>query len=110
MLFTNNMIKPLRKRHLQIWGVLIFLLPFIIIAAVAERKNLPADKIHTPESNSFLPIVIKEGNYNGNVLQLRGNKPGVIQQLVWINKRPLQTPSATIYLGNHLRRRIYRPD
>lgn len=93
------MIKPLRKRHLQIWMLWLLLLPLGIVSAVMTRRIVPASAIEM-QNGSLLPVVIQERTWNGNTIQLRGKEPGSVQQLVWMNKQMLSIASATIYLAD----------
>ena len=93
------MIKPLRKRHLQIWKLWAVLLPLRIVSAVMARRSIQIGAAET-EYGSFLPVVIEEKIWNGNAVQLRGKNGNSVQQLVWINKQMLPIASATIYLAD----------
>lgn len=94
----NNMIKPLRKRHLQIWILWALLLPLGVLSAVMARRTIPLAAVET-QTPALLPVVIKEKFWNSNTIQLRGNNGGSVQQLVWMNKSMLSIASATIYLA-----------
>jgi hypothetical protein len=94
-----DMIRPLRKRHLQIWIVWALLLPLGIVSAVMARRYIPVNAIET-QNGSLLPVVIKENTWKGNTVQLRSNSLGSIQQLVWMNRQMLSIASATIYLAD----------
>lgn len=93
------MIKPLRKRHLQIWILWALLLPLGIVGAVMARRSIPTSAMQV-QNGSALPVVIKEKIWNGNIVQLRGDNQSRVQQLVWINKEMLSFASATIYLAD----------
>lgn len=92
------MIKPLRKRHLQIWVLWALLLPLGIVSAVMTERSIPTSVVER-QNGSLLPVVIKEKIWKGNTIQLRGNDQSAIQQLVWMNKQMLSIASATIYLA-----------
>ena len=91
------MIKALRKRHLQVWTVLAFLLPAGIIAAAVV---IPKQQYNQPlqlQSVQALPVVakaIENQNYTAN---LRSDRNGTTWQLEWINKAGLTAPTALIY-------------
>ncbi|MBD0368337.1 MAG: hypothetical protein ICV53_19810 [Flavisolibacter sp.] len=92
------MIRPLRKRHLQIWSLCALLLPLVIVAAVISRKPEAIVK-SAPAQNEWEPVIIKEQMWRGNIIQLRGKDQSSITQLVWKNKEPLNVPSATLYFS-----------
>lgn len=93
------MIRPLRKRHLQIWFLWALLLPLGVVSAVMARRSIPASAGEI-QNGSLLPVVIKETTWKGNPVQLRGNTQSNVQQLVWMNKQMLSIASATVYLAN----------
>ena len=91
------MIKPLRKRHLQVWTILAFLLPAGIIAAAVVVPKQQSNKPMQTQSVQALTVVVKtseNGNYTAN---LRSDKGGAAWQLEWINKEVLTAPTALIY-------------
>lgn len=92
------MIKPLRKRHLQIWTVLAILIPAGIITAWLAIPKEAKDKLLQPSSAQVLPVVLKSfysrGPYEVN---LRTSSDTAEFQLEWINKQTLTYPTATIY-------------
>jgi hypothetical protein len=90
-------IRPLRKRHLQIWMLWALLLPLGIVSAVMARRSIPSSAIEI-QNGFLLPVVIKEKIWNGNTLQLRGSTQSKVQQLVWMNKQMLSIASAALYL------------
>ncbi len=92
------MIRTLRKRHLQIWSLWALLLPLGIVAAVVSRKPEAIVK-SAPVPNEREPVLIKEQMWNSNIIQLRGRDNSAISKLVWINKAPLNVPSATLYFS-----------
>jgi len=93
------MIKPLRKKHLQIWSLWALILPLGMIAALIARKPVVNDAFGQVQNGKALPVVIAEKRLGQNLLQLRGTGPGAVQQLLWINREPLNVASATIYLS-----------
>ena len=90
------MIKPLRKRHLQIWSVLAVLIPVGIIGALIVRPKPANDKTLQPSSTEALPVIIKKIEKENYTVSLRGNNQNATQ-LEWINKTVLTFPTATIY-------------
>ncbi len=92
------MIKPLRKRHLQIWILLAILLPIGILSATIARRHVPPTNLIQPQSGTVLPVIIKQKETPQFTIQLRGNNSLEARQLLWINKQPLTIPTAAIYL------------
>jgi len=90
------MIRPLRKRHLQIWSVLAVLIPVSIVCAVIARPKPGDSVLLQPADAASLPVIIKTVEKENFVVRLRGNNeiPG---QLEWINKNTLTFPTALIY-------------
>jgi hypothetical protein len=91
------MIKSLRKRHLQIWLMLTFLLPFGIISAWLVVPKPPTDHLLQPPLSASLPVILKTIETNNYKASLRCNTDTSDLQLEWINKSALTTPSAIIY-------------
>jgi len=91
------MIKPLRKRHLQIWTAWAILMPIGIISAVIVRPQLLKDKLLQPSSASALPVVLKSIDKDDYTISIRSNNDTSLLQLEWINKKTLIYPTATIY-------------
>lgn len=94
------MIKPLRKRHLQIWTAWTVLIPIGIISAIIVRPQLPKDKLLQPASAEVLPVVLKSVDKDNYTINIRSNRDISQLQLEWINKKTLTYPTATIYLSN----------
>jgi len=91
------MIKPLRKRHLQIWTAWAVLIPIGIISAILVRPELPQDKLLQPAATVALPIILKSLNKESYTINIRSNSDTSQLQLEWINKKTLTYPTATIY-------------
>jgi hypothetical protein len=91
------MIKPLRKRHLQVWSFWAVLLPLGIIGGIAARKQIPADNSLQASNAIEQPVLLNEKKFSAFTVQLRTNEPGSARQLVWINNKPLEVPTAAIY-------------
>jgi hypothetical protein len=90
------MIKPLRKRHLQIWSTLLVLIPAGIIVGWLSVKEISPGNTLQPASEQALPNIILSAEDENFVVRLRSNASGA-QQLEWINKYVLTVPSAVIY-------------
>jgi len=91
------MIRPLRKRHLQIWGAWAVLIPIGIISAVIVQTRLPKDKLLQPTANTALPVVLKSIDKDDYTVSIRSENDTSKLQLEWINKKTLTYPTATIY-------------
>jgi hypothetical protein len=91
------MIKPLRKRHLQVWSVWAVLLPLGIIGGIAARKKNPTENSLQTSKTNEQPVLLIEKKFGAFTVQLRANKQGSTRQLVWINNKPLEEPTAAIY-------------
>lgn len=91
------MIKPLRKRHLQIWTLWSVLIPIGIISAMLVRPKFPKDKLLQPLATVALPIVLKSAERENYTINIRSNSDTSHLQLEWTNKKTLTYPTATIY-------------
>ena len=91
------MIKPLRKRHLQIWSVLAVLIPVGIVSAILTVPKPVANSLLQPANAEPLPFVIRAQEKQNYTVRLRGNNSHTATQLEWINKSVLTFPTAVIY-------------
>ena len=91
------MIKPLRKRHLQIWTALAILLPTGIILSWLVIPNPVPVKILNPVSTELLPVIKYKKDTEQYCINIRTNKENTAWQLEWKNKLALMVPSAVIY-------------
>jgi hypothetical protein len=94
------MIKPLRKRHLQIWTIIGVLLPIGIICAWLVVPKQVRDNLLQPAHSAALPVLIKSIVKDNYEINLRTGKDSSALQLEWINKSALTAPSAIIYKLN----------
>ncbi len=90
------MIRPLRKRHLQIWSALLVLIPTGIITAWLSIKRPVHSNVLQPASEQALPKIIFSTDKESYAVRLRADESGA-RQLEWINKDVLAVPSAVIY-------------
>ena len=90
------MIKPLRKRHLQIWSTLLVLIPTGIVISWLSIKKPAHNNVLQPASEQVFPKIILSAEKENYTVRLRRNESGA-QQLEWINKDVLAVPSAVIY-------------
>ena len=91
------MIKPLRKRHLQIWTALAILLPIGIVLSWLVIPNPVPVKILNQATAELLPIIKYKKDTEQYCINIRTNKENTAWQLEWKNKLPLMVPSAVIY-------------
>jgi hypothetical protein len=91
------MIKPLRKRHLQIWATLAVLLPIGIIFSWLVIPNTVPVKILSVPHPELLPLIQAERNNLQNCISIRTDNDKKQWQLEWTNKLALTVPSAVIY-------------
>jgi hypothetical protein len=91
------MIKPLRKKHLQLWIVLAVVIPIGIIAAVVTRREPAKGKLLQADASSASTVLFKSVDKEGYTVSLRGNADTSTLQLEWINKGTITFPSALIY-------------
>ncbi|HTL10269.1 MAG TPA: hypothetical protein VL307_18475, partial [Chitinophagaceae bacterium] len=91
--------KPLRKIHLQVWTALAILLPAGILLAWLSVPAWPLQAGLQPPPVTPLPVVLKKASNKNYTASIRTNSDGSALQLEWINKQPLQYPSAVIYAG-----------
>ena len=91
------MMKPLRKRHLQIWAVSALLLPAGIIFAWRAIPNQQPVKLLQTTKLPLLPVIKQTKNVNEYTINIRTNNDNTASQLEWKNKIPLKVPSAVIY-------------
>jgi hypothetical protein len=91
------MIKPLRKRHVQIWYTLAVFIPIGIISAWLVVPKPVRDHLLNPVPASALPVIIKTVSTDNYTVSLRRAADWSAMQLEWINQSPLTAPSALIY-------------
>lgn len=95
------MIKPLRKRHLQIWTVLAILLPAGIVWSWLVIPNPVPVKILNTVTAELLPVIKYKKDTTQYCINIRTNKENTAWQLEWKNKLALAVPSAVIYRTSH---------
>ena len=97
------MIKPLRKKHLQVWILMAVLLPAGIVIAWLSVPEQPVQTLLQPTETMPLPVVLKRSDKQNYTVAIRSNASGSQMQLEWINKSVLQYPTATIYAGTEIK-------
>jgi len=90
------MVKSLRKRHLQIWSMLLVLLPVSIISARLATPVPAKDKLLQPAETPAYSTVVKTIEKDNYTIRLRKENDSSFQ-LEWINKAVLTVPTATVY-------------
>lgn len=91
------MIKPLRKRHLQVWTVIAVLLPVGMVCAWLVVPKPVKDHLWQPSSAVALPVILKSRDSESYKANLRSSADHSALQLEWINRSALTSPSAIIY-------------
>ena len=91
------MIKPLRKRHLQIWTALAVLLPIGIILSWLVIPNPVPVKLLNPVATELLPVIKHKKDNDQFCINIRTKNDNTAWQLEWKNKMALTLPSAVIY-------------
>ena len=91
------MIKPLRKRHLQIWIALAILLPVGIISAYRVVPKPILDKLLQEDKSIALPVEIKKVVRKDYTVCLRSSYDKSKYQLQWNVIDASTVPSSLIY-------------
>jgi len=91
------MMKPLRKRHRQIWIAWAVLLPIGIVFAWLVIPNQQQVNLITPETVTILPDIISTADKPDYRVNIRTDKEKVKWQMEWQSKSVLTVPSAVIY-------------
>jgi len=100
------MIKPLRRRHLQIWSLLAVLLPAAILTAWLVVPQPATDLLLQPETAAPLPLLLGQNDKPERTVSLRAVADSSMLQLEWVARSPLTAPSALVYAGPALLGRI----
>ena len=90
------MIKPLRKKHLQIWMILAILLPAAIISAYISIPKATTNKLLQPAVGEALPVLIKAVDKINYTASLRMSSDSSQLQLEWKNRAASVYPSSLI--------------
>ena len=91
------MIKPLRKRHLQLWSLLAILIPAGIISAYFVIPKDAVNKLIQEDKTASLPLVINKVERKDYSVYLRSSADKKNYQLQWINTKASTRPSSLIY-------------
>lgn len=90
------MIRPLRRRHLQVWSALCVLIPAGIVTAWLSVKMPVHNGVLQPVATQALPNIVSSVDKEEYTARLRSSDT-LPEQLEWINKSILTVPSAVIY-------------
>lgn len=91
------MMKPLRKRHLQVWTAWAVLMPVgIAFAWLAIPDSVPV-KLLQSQTADLLPLIKKTSDKKDYTIHLRSNQENTHWQIEWKSKTVLAVPSAVIY-------------
>jgi len=90
------MVKSLRKRHLQIWSMMLVLVPVSIISARLATPVPAKDTLRQPAETPAYTTVVKTIEKENYSIRLRKDNDSSFQ-LEWVNKTVLTVPTATIY-------------
>lgn len=91
------MIKSLRKRHFQVWTLLLLFIPTGITFAWLAVPNREPVKLLQGENIVLLPVVRLDYDMPAYNAKIRTDNGQMNWQLEWTNKQVLMTPSAVIY-------------
>jgi hypothetical protein len=91
------MIKPLRKRHFQIWATLAVLIPAAMVSAYFVVPHQAVSTVLQNDKGEALPVVISKVEKAPYTVYLRGSTDKKNYQLQWINKKEVTLPSSLIY-------------
>jgi L-2-hydroxyglutarate oxidase LhgO len=91
------MIKPLRKRHLQVWIALAILLPVGIISAYRVVPKQVIDALLQEDKSTALPVEIKKLSRKDYAVFLRSSNDKKHYQLQWNVIDASTAPSSLIY-------------
>jgi hypothetical protein len=95
------MIKPLRKKHFQIWATLAVLIPAAMVSAYFVIPHQAVSTVLQNDKSEALPVVISKVEKAPYTVYLRGSNDKKNYQLQWINKKDVNQPSSLIYaIGN----------
>jgi hypothetical protein len=95
------MIKPLRKRHYQIWATFAILIPVLIISAYLVVPEQAVGKLLQQDKSEVLPVVINKIEGENYSACLRSSADKKKYQLHWLNKKNVALPSSLIYKINN---------
>lgn len=89
------MIKQLRKRHFQLWTILLIALPAGMVSARLAIPRPPVNSLLQPADELALPEIVKTIEKENYTIRIR--KQADARQLEWVNKNVLTVPTALVY-------------
>lgn len=89
--------KPLRKRHLQVWTLLALLIPAGIISAYFAVSHDATGKLLQEDKALALPVLINKIEKNEFTVSLRSSVDKINFQLQWVATKASTLPSSLIY-------------
>lgn len=98
--------KPLRKRHLQVWTLLAVLIPAGIISGYLVIPGEPTNKLLQEDNRAALPVVLNKIKRNDYSVYLRRSDDKTNYQLQWINTKASTAPSSIIYRINNAEKEL----
>jgi hypothetical protein len=106
------MIKPLRKRHFEIWMAMALLLPAgIILSWLVIPDPVPIKKVSS-SNVELLPLIQAKKETLQYCINIRSNADKTNWQLEWKNRLPLTVPSVVIYksISNPVSKSGFNPE
>jgi len=94
------MIKPLRKKHLEIWIALALLLPAAMLRAWLAQPIAPISSSQKQEAAAF-ELVTDSFKSSRYIARIRYTQNHASCQLEYINQLPLEVPSILLYRVNN---------
>lgn len=89
--------KPLRKRHLQVWTLLAILIPAGIISGYFAVPGEATNKLLQEDIAAALPDVVNKIERKDYAVYLRAAADKMSWQLQWVSKKASTVPSSLIY-------------
>jgi hypothetical protein len=89
--------KPLRKRHLQVWTLLAVLIPVGIISGYLAIPEETTNKLLQEDNTAALHLVINKIDRKNYSVYLRSSSNKNNFQLQWVNTKGSTAPSSLIY-------------
>lgn len=91
------MIKPLRKKHLQIWMLFAVLIPIGIISGYMAVPKQESNKLLQADKTVALPVIVVKKETSDYSVYLRSSSDKKNYQLQWVNKKASAEPSSLVY-------------
>lgn len=98
--------RPLRKRHLQVWTLLAVLIPVGIISGYLVIPKEATSKLLQEDNTAALPVVIHNIEGKGYSVYIRSSDDRRKYQLQWINRKASTVPSSLIYKISNIEKEL----